>query len=69
MLTGGEERWHDHAAGVERRKERKVIPIGRNMVLCWLKLTVRQQKGKKEESKKVTYSNLLQCFRVAPEGI
>lgn len=44
MLTGGEERWHEHAAGVERGKESKVIPIGRSMVLCWLKLAVRQQK-------------------------
>lgn len=44
MLTGGEERWHEHAAGVKRGKESKVIPIGRSMVLCWLKLAVRQQK-------------------------
>lgn len=49
VLTGGEERWYEHAAGVERGKEKKVIPIGRNMVLCWLKLTVRQQKDENEE--------------------
>lgn len=35
----GEERWRECAAGVEIEKESKVIPIGRNMVLCWLKLT------------------------------
>lgn len=39
VLTGGEERWRECAAGVEIEKESKVIPIGRNMVLCWLKLT------------------------------
>jgi len=35
----GEERRRECAAGVEIEKESKVIPIGRNMVLCWLKLT------------------------------
>lgn len=68
-VLAGRERWLEHAARAGSWKDSRIIPVGRNAAVHWLKLPVRPQHSKIQQktSEILTSSSAVHWF-TPPEG-